>query len=681
MPKPDRGFIKPIKFYPAAINRIVTDNRHFKKNAPSFVLLISLVLLLMYILTVRFVQIETNAADSNIEIESIFSIKLAKYFLLLPGPHRVKISADGYYELKSKLLVSKERYQEHDLTLTKLPGNIELMLDPVDKVDVLIDGKNYGSTNKFIIKIPAGERVIQFSAERYLQKTVNIDVYGMGRTQQLFLKFEPAWANMRIDSSPKNAQILIDNQAIGKTPYYFEIMQGRRKIELKKSSYKNWSKTMQVKAGDAINLKNIMMEKEDGFLQLSTQPTKAKILINGKYIGNSPMKIPLSPDSSNQLQIVKEGFKTVTQKVKVKSGSVDNLDVILKIENARLTFKTNPKSAQLFVDEKYMGGATQSLLLPTRQHLITIQAPGYATYETTIAPRVGFEKLIQIKLKTIEESLTQETQTNRKDRKNLMANKMKLFNIKEVTIGSKLSDPNRQTNESIRKITFDRPFYISESEITNAEYETFLAMHSSGEFNSIPLDQKDQPVVNIHWADAAKFCNWLSRREGLVPFYIIKYGTVTGVKPSSTGYRLPTEAEWEAVAQNGKTRFAWGNSFPPPNAIGNFSDKEINDSSKEASKPYLDGYEVSAPIKSFSPNNNQIFDLYGNVSEWVHDFYAGKFGKNYTYSNLGPITGENHVIKGGSWMNSSAITLGIPYRNSGTLGGVDIGFRVARYAH
>ena len=89
---------------------------------------------------------------------------------------------------------------------------------------------------------------------------------------------------------------------------------------------------------------------------------------------------------------------------------------------------------------------------------------------------------------------------------------------------------------------------------------------------------------------------------------------------------------------------------------------------------------MSAPVKSFSSNYNQIFDLYGNVSEWVHDFYAEKYSKNFPYSNLGPITGENHVIKGGSWMNSSEITLGIPYRNSRALGRFDIGFRVARYA-
>ena len=85
-----------------------------------------------------------------------------------------------------------------------------------------------------------------------------------------------------------------------------------------------------------------------------------------------------------------------------------------------------------------------------------------------------------------------------------MANKMRLFNIKEVTIGSRLNDQNRQTNESTRKIAIERPFYISESEVTNAEYKNFLAIHSSGEFNSISLDQRDQPVVNVHWSGCGK---------------------------------------------------------------------------------------------------------------------------------------------------------------------------------
>ena len=121
-------------------------------------------------------------------------------------------------------------------------------------------------------------------------------------------------------------------------------MQGRRTIRLKKSGYKNWSRTIQVKAGTAINLKKIIMEKEDGFLQLSTKPAKAKILINGKFIGNSPIKVPMPPNVTNQIQIIKEGFKPVTQKVKVKSGVVDNFDIVLESEKARLTFRTFPDS-------------------------------------------------------------------------------------------------------------------------------------------------------------------------------------------------------------------------------------------------------------------------------------------------------------------------------------------------
>ena len=170
MPKPNRGFIKPRKFYPVVIDRIVEENQPILKNKWSLILLTSLVLLLIYILAVRFVYVETNVANSNVEIESFFPIKLSKYFLLLPGSHRIKISADGYYDLKSKLLVSKTKYQEHVLNLTKLPGKIELNIEPVDKVDVLIDGNKYGSTNKFILKVPAGKELLNFRQKDIFQK-------------------------------------------------------------------------------------------------------------------------------------------------------------------------------------------------------------------------------------------------------------------------------------------------------------------------------------------------------------------------------------------------------------------------------------------------------------------------------------------------------------------------------
>ena len=157
-----------------------------------------------------------------------FSIKLSKYFLLLPGSHRVKISADGYYDLKSKLLVSKTKYQRHVLTLTKLPGKIELNIEPVDEVDVSIDGNKYGSTNKFILKVPAGKELLNFQQKRYLPKTIDVDVYGMVG-HSFFLNWNRQ-ANINIDSSPENAQIMINDNAVNRNTFSFEIMQGAKRL-------------------------------------------------------------------------------------------------------------------------------------------------------------------------------------------------------------------------------------------------------------------------------------------------------------------------------------------------------------------------------------------------------------------------------------------------------------------
>ena len=680
MSKIELEFIKPIKFKPTKQNiNIANPNSNFRINRLLF-LSVSLLAILMFFLSVRFVQIKTNTIAPNIHVESLLSMKLGKYFLLLPGPHRVKISEEGYYNLENNVTVSEDKYQVQTLNLTKLPGKIELILEPVNEVEVSIDGEKYGKATNFILNVPAGRRTIEFSAKRYLSKILDVDVFGKGQSQKLFVKLEPGWADIKIDSNPSNALISVDAEPVGNTPFKFEIMQGDRIIKLNKTDYKTWSKKIQVKAGVPITLKNVVMKKKDGLAKIVTQPINAKILINGKYIGNSPIDIPLTPDKQHTLQLKEEGFKTVTQKISVPSGETKKLEFKLKEEKARLTFETRPKNAQLFIDRKYVGAATQSVQLPTRPHLITIQAAGYATYETKITPRPGFEKIIQIRLKTVEEALEEKGDMINKKSKKLMADKMRLFNPQEVILGSNRNDLNRQQNELIRKISIKRPFYISESEITNLEYKNFLAMHSSGSFNKYTLDDNDQPVVNVRWSDAVKFCNWLSRQDGIEPFYIIKYGNVVGVKPSSTGYRLPTEAEWEAVAKTEQTRFAWGKNYPPPNAFANFSDKEINSETIGKNSAYADGFEVSAPIKSFNPNANQLFDLYGNVSEWVHDFYSEKFDENSYSSDLGPISGKNHVIKGGSWMNSSKASLGVPYRNSGILGKNDLGFRVARYA-
>jgi sulfatase modifying factor 1 len=161
----------------------------------------------------------------------------------------------------------------------------------------------------------------------------------------------------------------------------------------------------------------------------------------------------------------------------------------------------------------------------------------------------------------------------------------------------------------------------------------------------------DHPVVNITWNDAVAMAEWLSRVEG-------------------RRYRLPTEAEWEYACRAGtKSRYYSGNSPSSLSAIANTFDA--------SAAPYWprwknfalaenDGVAFTAPVGSFSPNAFGLYDMLGNVWEWVSDWYGESY---YAESPLadptGPASGRTRVRRGGSWHTWSLYARGT-FRNWNT---------------
>ena len=96
---------------------------------------------------------------------------------------------------------------------------------------------------------------------------------------------------------------------------------------------------------------------------------------------------------------------------------------------------------------------------------------------------------------------------------------------------------------------------------------------------------------------------------------------------------------------------------------------------------YADGHVVSAPVASFSPNRKGLYDLGGNVAEWVHDVYSiPSANGSIAEDPLGPQGGDNYVIRGAGWSHSRIAELRLSYRDYGQAGRDDVGFRLARYA-
>ncbi len=240
-----------------------------------------------------------------------------------------------------------------------------------------------------------------------------------------------------------------------------------------------------------------------------------------------------------------------------------------------------------------------------------------------------------------------------------------------------------------------RSFYMAKYEVSNAEFVTFLnaekdrinvteegevlyndlkiaslkcehacvgwepeILYDSGQFK-VAEGKKSYPVVLVSWFGAQKYADWLARVSG---------------RP----YRLPTEAEWEYAAGEGKRHLKWAgvSKIARLSEYANLCDNGCL--VKEwRYKNLHDGFPGRAPVGSFKPNAFGLYDMTGNVSEWCGEsFYL------YTTQKEGELTIPDpyqHTIRGGSWLNTPrGATTTVRFTAQAEQCDVSVGFRLAR---
>lgn len=177
--------------------------------------------------------------------------------------------------------------------------------------------------------------------------------------------------------------------------------------------------------------------------------------------------------------------------------------------------------------------------------------------------------------------------------------------------------PNEKPKHKVRLTSF----FISQYPITNLQYERFDPSHS----RCPASDENNQPVVNVSYNDALLFCEWAQ-------------------------VSLPTEAQWECACRAGTTKkYRTGRSINHTQAN------------------YDDYVKATTPVGFYLPNQNNVYDMHGNVWEWCKDWYKDDYYEELslqetTLNPLGPDKGEYRVLRGGSW-NGNAGRCRSAYRN------------------
>ncbi len=673
--------IVPIDFTP---NEVKKAGFSFKVKPIHVVLALFLVVsgaAAFFVLTAKSVFVEADPITATIEISGGLNIRLGQRYLIRSGSYDLKLVNEGYHDLETELIVNDEQAQTHPFEMRKLPGVITFESTNLVGARIKVDGIDLGETPLTDVLVEAGEHQLTVSKDRYLDYGSQIVVEGRSVEQSFEFELERAWATVSLTTSPSGADVIVDGELLGTTPINADILQGSRDLIVKLSGHKAWQDDFDIIAGEDFSIPRIELEPADGLVFIQSTPSAASVTVGGEFKGLTPIEVALAPNITHELTFFKNGYVSGKRTVTTSANQESSVSVTLEPVLTSVKVESNPPDAELYVNGELKGLANQTIQLMAASQQIEIRKAGYIPYTTEFTSRPGLEQVIRVSLKSLEQARLEQIKPVIS---NAAGQSLKLFYPGAYTMGASRREAGRRPNENMRDIQLERPFYLSYNEVTNAQFRLFNEDHSSGILQGLTLNNEAQPVVRVSWNQAALFCNWLSEQEGIDPFYRIEAGEVVGFNPQSTGYRLPTEAEWEWVARtdgSGNTlKYPWGEQLPPPANAGNFADVTARSYLGEVMFDYDDGFLATSPVGSFTANQNEIYDMAGNVAEWVHDFYgAVGSASGPEVDPQGPEDGQFHTIRGSSWAHGTLTELRLSFRDFGVEPRDDVGFRVARY--
>ncbi len=321
-----------------------------------------------------------------------------------------------------------------------------------------------------------------------------------------------------------------------------------------------------------------------------------------------------------------------------------------------LQVNVNASGSRVFVDSEFKGDANPGIPLrlknlPSGSHTVRVEAEQFNPLEKPVSVRRGewIQEVFELAKKPVKKKFRRLTPPGMAK---IPAGSFMMGADAEVCFREcqKYYGACKRSwceDEEPRHKVYVDEFFMDKYEVTQEDFERVMGANPSG------FKGAKRPVDSVTWDEAKEYCE-------------------------KVGKRLPTEAEWEKAAKGVEdVIYPWGNSFE--SGYGNFCDK--NCEHKLRRTEFNDGYKNTAPTGHYKANKYGLYDMGGNVWEWVADWYdAGSYkGREGVRNPEGPDNGKKKVLRGGSWSHLPYILRAASrYRYDPTVRINNIGFRCSQ---
>jgi len=291
------------------------------------------------------------------------------------GNYQFTFRRKRYHPLDSIITIEDNTQKQINITLRPKWGNLSIVTN-TEETSFTMNGRNYTGKNLLLKEelngLDPGEYSIAISKEKYMPQQLNVTIKE-GDNQYHEINLTPITTNLSINTIPTGAAILIDETAVGNSPYSAQWIIGSHKVQISKDGYIAEEIMIDLTANK--NAHQTIELKSHARIKIESEPSGASVKINGKNIGKTPLRTEVV-SGENYIALSKENYISKEEQIVIKAS--DTYHYVLEKQKYRLKVESSPSEATLKVNGVVKGQTPKEMNLISGKYKITAEKDQYS---------------------------------------------------------------------------------------------------------------------------------------------------------------------------------------------------------------------------------------------------------------------------------------------------------------